>query len=295
MIGLPAWTQTSVELKVSNDMTYFTDRYFSNGIELTITGNFASGAKFWDLLLPGGEMPMTSRSFTVKHNMYTPSDTYTPELLDQDYPYSAYFLVGVKKQSVNPSQHLKTIAALEMGYMGPLAGGEAFQNSMHSVISIAEHVEGWHNQMRNDVCLQYTLGIEKGLLSMQWLEVNAFMTGRLGSPHTDAAMGSSLRIGIIDPYFKHLGLNGPGNLRIWGFCAADARFVCYDATLHGGLNNRHNPYSLDEIYPLYWHFLFGGTLSWKKIRIELAQEVVSPQFSTMMWHRWAYIALMVGF
>ena len=133
------------------------------------------------------------------------------------------------------------------------------------------------------------------MIKAPWLEVNGILAGRLGSPHTDAKMGSSIRVGWFDSYFRHNGLEARKQLQIYGFCSGDVNFSCYNAALQGGLNNSNNPHTLSRINPMFWHMAFGGALVYRKFKIELAQEVVSPQFPTMGWHRWAYVMVMVGF
>lgn len=282
-------------LKVSNDMTYFTDRYFSNGVDLILYLPNTKNIPLRFLLLPNDVHDKVYYGVTFNHNMYTPTDTYTPEINYEDHPYAAYLLVGICKDSYSEQYSTRVSSAFSLGWMGPLAGGQVFQNSMHSVISIAEYVQGWHNQVGNDFCMQYSAIIEKGMIKAPWLELNGILAGRLGSPHTDAKMGSSMRVGWFDSYFRHNGLEARKQLQIYGFCSGDVNFSCYNAALQGGLNNRNNPHTLSQMNPMFWHMAFGGALVYRKFKIELAQEVVSPQFPTMGWHRWAYLMVMVGF
>lgn len=287
--------QHFIELKVSNDMTYFTDRYFSNGIRLNIYGNFLKKSPISHLLLPHKKNNNVYYALTFTHNIYTPSDTYTPEINVNDHPYATYLLIGARKESFNPAIRTKTTSEFQLGWMGPLAGGGAFQNAMHAHISIAEYVQGWHNQVSNDFCLQYTAQIEKGLIHNKWFETNVYMGAKLGSPHTEALAGAYLRTGFFEPFFRHNGISKTSRIQIWGFCSGDANFIYYNAVLQGGLNNRQNRHTLANINPLVGHLTFGGALVYRTVKIELAQEVITPQFTGMAWHRWAYLAVMVGF
>ncbi len=286
--------QRMVSVKVSNDMTYFTDRYFSSGIDVEVFGHFASRLPFSKLLLPHHPDDRVYHALTLTHNMYTPSDTYTPEIQVGDHPYAAYLLLGVHKQQFSRRMKARIDSRLQVGWIGPMAGGKEFQNSIHACISIAEYVEGWHNQIDNDLCIQYGMSMEKGLFSSGWMEFNGYLETRMGAPHTDARSGLLVRTGLIEPFYLHPGPGSGKPFQVWLFCKGDVNFVYYDATLQGGLNNIDNPYTLDRIYPCYWHMAFGGTLICRGIRIELAQEVVSPRFEAMLWHRWAYLSLLVA-
>jgi hypothetical protein len=293
--GFQGFAQHSIELKVSNDMTYFTDQYYSSGIELYYFNSSAKKSTLDFIHLPSKPNSRIYRGLSFTHNMYTPTDTYTPEINAEDHPYASYVLLGTIKESFHYPTKTKITSSLQLGWMGPMAGGQLFQNTMHSMISIAEHVEGWHNQVGNDVCIQYQAGITKGLFQMEGLEVNVFTSTRLGSPHTDAQGGIHLRTGIFDSFFRNNGISDQQTLQIWFFTAADANFVYFNAALQGGLNNPRNPHTIQQIHPNYWHLAFGGAMVFKKVKLELAQEVISPQFESMGWHRWAYIALLMGF
>lgn len=271
-------------------MTYFTDRYFSNGVVLSMYNPIFKKSPFEFLLLPHNTQHPTYWSLSFTHHIYTPTETYTSELKDLDHPYAAYLLFGIKKESYNYRLQVKTTSEFSMGWIGPLAGGEAFQNTMHAHISIAEHVQGWHYQVGNDVCLQYRLKAEKGVFHSNLAEMRMFLEGRLGSPFTDASIGIHFRAGLFENYFKAHGLFTGKLLQAWLFCSGDARFVCYNATLQGGINNPDNPHTLETIAPLIWHCTFGGALQYRSVRLKLAQEVESPHFIEMGWHRWATLS-----
>jgi len=285
----------AIKLKLSNDMTYFTDRYFSNGIELAFYSHFKQNSILKLFQLPHSKGEKDYYSLTFTHNMYTPNDTYTPEIDYKDHPYATYFLIGSRKESFNYKRQIKKTSEFQIGWMGPAAGGKLFQNSMHSVISIAEYVEGWHNQLGNDICIQYNASLEKGLIKSSSFEANLIMEGKFGSPHSEAKIGSFLRTGIFDNYFLHDGIDSEKEIQIWLFCSGDANFVYYNAVLQGGLNNRNNIHTIDDIQTLVWHMSFGGTIVYKHFKLEIAQDVISPQFTDMNWHRWAYVELMFGF
>lgn len=293
LFALPFFSdaQKSISLKISNDMTYFTDRYFSNGIELSISNPIFQKSPFNFLLLPHNDNDRTHWSLTFTHHIYTPTDTYTPEINYEDHPYSSYFLFGLKKESYNYSAQIKKTSEIRMGWIGPMAGGGVFQNSMHANISIAEHVEGWQYQVANDLCIQYNMMVEKGIIRKKRFENHVYLGAKFGSPHTEAQLGTRVRTGIFENYFRDKEIFNGQDFQIWIYCSADALFVYYNATLQGGLINLNSPNTFDEISPLLWHFSFGGALQYKFLKLELAQEVISPQFNGMGWHRWAYLEL----
>jgi hypothetical protein len=284
-----------VELTLSNDMTYFTDHYFSNGINLAVYTSFMAKSPLNKILVLHRENSKVYYALTFTHNMYTPIYFDTISKRSIDHPFAAYFLVGNRKESYTLSQRVKVISELQLGVIGSMAGGQAFQNTMHNYIPFAGPVEGWENQIKNDFCFQYSASLEKGIADVQWMELNLVAGGKLGNPHSEAQLGMYCRLGYFDDYFQHIGINSNREWQLWIFCAGDVNLIAHNAVLQGGMFNRSSSYSLQTINHILWHTRFGGTLVYKNIKLEMAQEVTSPSFPTGLWHRWAYLKLMIGF
>lgn len=284
-----------VELNVANDMTFFTDHYFSSGITLKLYAPFMSKSPFNKIMLPHPADALNYYALTFTHNLYTPIYIDTLNYRSIDHPFAAYVLLGNKKESFVKSQRYKLTSELQVGWIGPMVGGRVFQNTLHDHISIAGPVDGWEYQINNDFCLQYSALFEKGIVDAPGFELNFYTGGKLGIPHTEAQFGMYLRTGYFDDFFNHIGIHKKTNWQLWLFCAGDANYVLYNAVLQGGLLNRENSNSLQTINPILWHSRFGGTLVYKSVKLEIAQEVVSPSFPTALWHRWAYVSFMVGF
>lgn len=283
------------ELNVANDMTYFTDHYFSSGIELSIYAPFMARSPVNRILLSAGKNALNYNGFSFTHNMYTPIYIDTLSNRHIDHPFAAYLLLGNKQKSFNSSRRYILISELQLGIIGSAAGGEVFQNTLHDYIPIAGPVDGWENQVSNDLCVQYSALFEKGLVDIHWFELNANVGGKLGIPYTETQMGLYFRAGYFDDYFQHIGVNRDRIWQVWLFCAGNVRYVAYNAVLQGGLFNAGEAKTLQSIQPVLWHSRFGGTLVYKSIKFEIAQEVISPSFETGLWHRWAYLSLMLGF
>lgn len=283
------------ELNVANDMTFFTDHYFSSGIDLNVYATFMAKSPLNKILIPHQKNSKVYYALTFTHNMYTPIYIDTISYRSIDHPFAAYILFGNRKVSYNETYRLKVISEFQIGVIGSVAGGQVFQNTMHDHIPIAGPVEGWENQIYNDFCFQYSALLEKGIVDLKGLELNAFGGGILGLPHTEAQLGLNFRFGYFDDYFQHIGINKNRNWQFWFFCGGDVNYVAYNAVLQGGLFNTGNSYALESINHFLWHTKFGGTLVYKSIKLEIAQEVITPSFPSALWHRWAYVSLMLGF
>lgn len=283
------------ELKVANDMTFFTDQYFSSGVDIKVYAPFFDKSPFNKILLPNPKDALNYYALTAVHNLYTPIYYDTISHREIDHPFAAYLLFGIRKESFSEAKRLKVTSELQLGLIGPAAGGEVFQNTLHEYIPIAGHVAGWENQIGNDICVQYSAMLEKGLVNFNCFELNATGGVKIGIPHSEVGMGMYFRGGYFDDYFSHIGFSRKNALQIWLFCAGDINFVAYNAVLDGGLFSHQNSYALQTINHYLLHSRFGGTLAYKTMKFEIAQEVNSPSFPSALWHRWAYISLMLGF
>jgi len=285
-----------IDLQVDNDMTYFTDHYYSSGVMLNLFAPFMEHSPLNALLLRdrGGDAK-SYYALTFTHHMYTPIyiDTLSNRVID--HPFAAYILLGNRKEIFNPGKRHKLVSEFQLGVIGPVAGGQAFQNTLHDHISFAGRVKGWDTQVDNDLCMQYNFLYEKGLVKGKWFDLDAYTGGKLGVPHTEAQIGTGFRIGLMDDYYRTIGTGPDEKLQIWFFCNGDVNLVAYNAVLQGGLLHPGEAKILRKINPVIWHTLFGGTLIYKNLKFELAQEVISRVFPNALWHRWAYVKVMVGF
>lgn len=283
------------ELNVANDMLFFTDQYFSSGIELNVYAPFMNKSPFNKILIPHGKNTLNYYALTFTHNMYTPIYIDTLTIREIDHPFAAYILFGNRKESYHKTRRYKVTSEFQLGVIGSIAGGQVFQNTMHDNITIAGPVEGWENQINNDLCFQYSAQIEKGIANLEWMELNVFTGGKIGTPHSEAQLGIYGRFGYFDNYFQHIGINKKRNWQLWLFWAGDVNLIAYNAVLQGGMFNHRNAYALESINRILWHTKFGGTLVYKTFKLEIAQEVISPSFQTGQWHRWTFLSLMMGF
>ncbi len=288
-------SKTIVELTVDNDIVFLIDRYYSSGIELSLYSDWIKKSPIDILLIPHGKNEIVYYSLSIKHRMFTPERTLTPKVIYDDHPYSTYFLMGNQKTSYNLDSRIKITSRLELGVIGPVAGGETIQNKLHDNIPIAQHSEGWHNQVKNDLCIQYSASIEKGVIHLPMVEANCFLSASLGVPHTDAHIGGNLRFGIFDDYFKGIGIDISPDFNIWLTISGAFYLVNYNATLQGGTYNQDNVHTINPINNTLLHGKIGGVIQYKRMSAEYGMEVRSPEFSTAYWHRWGHLVIAFAF
>jgi len=278
-----------------NDIVFHRDRYYSSGITLKLYAEFIKKSPINKILLPSAKNEICYYSLGITHHMYTPEATLTSDIVYGDYPYANYVLLGNYKMSFNTERRVKKTSGIELGLIGPITGGEFLQNSLHEKISIAITSEGWHNQIENDICIQYSALIEKGILNVDWLEVNGFVGGTLGVPHTEANIGTYIRIGYFSDYFKGMPVDVMADWQAWLYFSNSLYLVNYNASLQGGIYNQTSVYTITSINKCLMHAKFGGVVQYKKLSVEYGMEVSSPEYQSAFWHRWGHIAVTYAF
>lgn len=144
-----------------------TDRDYTNGVRLGwLSPAITDMAPGWVALttVPTflGEAPADSVirrvGVSVGQNIYTPADTFASQPIYNDRPYAGWLYASFALQytykrhdprtGINEPVRLDTLQ-LDLGLIGPAAGGEFVQNNFHNLIGVAE-ANGWANQLHNE-------------------------------------------------------------------------------------------------------------------------------------------------
>ncbi|MBX9946703.1 MAG: lipid A deacylase LpxR family protein [Reyranella sp.] len=160
-----------------------------------------------------GEAPATSVirriGVSLGQNLYTPADTFTSQPIYNDRPYAAWLYAGFAlqytykrpdKTGKDEPVRLDTLQ-IDVGVVGPAAGGEFVQNNFHTLIGVAR-ANGWANQLHNEPTVGLTferrwrtgrsLFIEDPKLEFDFIpRVGA----AIGNVATYASVGGTARIG----------------------------------------------------------------------------------------------------
>jgi lipid A 3-O-deacylase len=144
-----------------------TDRDYTNGVRIgwlspAITDMSPGLISATTLPTFFGEPPSDSvvRRFGVSigQNIYTPEDTFASQPIFNDRPYAAWLYASFvlqytykrldQKTGTQEPVRLDTLQ-LDLGVIGPAAGGQFVQNNFHNIIGVAE-ANGWANQLHNE-------------------------------------------------------------------------------------------------------------------------------------------------
>jgi lipid A 3-O-deacylase len=230
-------------------------------------------------------------SLAVGHNLYTPEDISTTELVLDDRPYAGWLHVDLGL--VGQTDDVLRTMQISLGIVGPAAKGEEFQKWIHRVISSPEPM-GWDNQLNNELALML-------VFEQKWRNLSSpgFLSG-LGldidlSPHGSVAVGNVFTYGGVGGTVRlGQGLErdfGPPRIQPAppgsGFCAPRGGFAWY---LFGGLDGRlmlHNifldgnifsdSHSVEKNY-VVGDLVGGAAVSGLGMRLSFTYVVRSPEF-----------------
>jgi hypothetical protein len=143
-----------------------------------------------------------------------------------DRPYAGW-LYGGFFYTVVDADGSELAFGLDVGCLGPCAGGRVTQSFIHKVLDQPDP-RGWRSQQGNELGVVLRVG---GRAPFWRFHPNADLrpgvSVRAGNIFTDLSAEATLRAGRL-----HVSADGPG---VYGFARGAVRAVAYDATLEGGL------------------------------------------------------------
>lgn len=233
-----------------NDTFAGTDRNYTNGVELSYLSApnraFAPLAWIGRRVLRADADDKIYGGIGVGQSIYTPSDTKTTAPLPDQHPYAGWLHMTLSS-FVDSGRTLDTLS-LDLGLVGPDAGGEWVQNNVHDLLG-AEEAKGWQHQVRNEPGFVLTAD-RKWRAIAEWergglgVDVLPSLGVSIGNVLTQAQAGLVLRVGEdladdygpprIRPSLAGGGFFAPRDAFSWYlFAGASGRAVAYNIVLDG--------------------------------------------------------------
>jgi len=190
------------------------DRDYTNGARLgwlspalpSLPDWFANITNFPTLFGEAQPSLVTRRvGISIGQNLYTPQNTDTFQPIFNDRPYAAWLYSSFALQQTYKKVNEKGVEdpirqdtiQLEIGLVGPAAGGEFVQNNFHRLINDAP-ANGWANQLHNEPTLGLTF-------ERRWrvLQGTVFDVPKL---QYDVVPTVGLAVGNVSDYFEAGGI-----------------------------------------------------------------------------------------
>lgn len=288
----PVNTKHSLRIIWDNDFINVrgdgTDRYYTNGMRIDYFYTKKRKAKFpSSLLLNISDDNNNIYGLGIAQFMFTPKDISVPDIQYNDRPYAGALYAIHSLQSINRIKKTKVTSEIRLGVIGPLSFAKETQTWAHNVINYTKPL-GWHNQVPNDIILNYNISIEKQILqpSKQILLVGLFETYS-GTVYNAAGAGFILRVGKFNNYFDDITApqtTKKNKSQLYVFMKPVARVVLSNALLQGGLINQNSNgntgyvLSKDQIERVVVLYDVGISFEKPKFIITISQKSIGPEF-----------------
>lgn len=283
-----------ISVTSENDMFGGTDRNYSNGIRIE---RVSAADRVFPLLresadlIPGLDLERVRlrQGFALAHAIYTPEDISAPVPDPDDRPYAGW--LHVSGTVVASDENTQDALQLNLGIVGPSAGGEFVQTNWHELINGVEP-RGWDSQLRDEP------GIELIAQRMQMYDgpdlplgletdIGLHFGGALGNIRTYAATGAMARIGFdlnadfgpprIRPALSGAGVFRPDQpLGGYLFAGADVRAVARDIFLDG--NSFRDSPSVDDRRIVVGDIQAGVAVHYRQLQVAFTYVHRTEQF-----------------
>ncbi|GAB3553475.1 lipid A deacylase LpxR family protein [Noviherbaspirillum agri] len=201
-------------------------------------GFYSSGMRYTRRYALRDGNALTVFSWRIGQELYTASDIKLPpeQVGAPDHPYAGWLFGGFFKEEHRANGSRKKLG-IDIGCIGPCAGGEWTQTQFHRVIN-QPLPQAWSRQVKNE----FGVVLHAEAAPVRWAlgpsaDLTPNVTARFGNVFTDAGAGFLLRAGRLNVM--------PGQRTLHAFLRADARAVGYNATLQGGYFSKGNPHTVD--------------------------------------------------
>ncbi len=232
----------------------------------------------------------------IEHNAYTPNQINEYAIQYGDRPYAGVLLLKTFLIAANYARRQQFSVSFSTGLIGPGAGGELIQRTIHHWINYTQP-QGWHNQIRNDLVLNYQVDGEKEIYQYgNHFSISSYGAVRLGTLSDKLSAGFTASMGDFKSSFTQPVLvKRPFQWYI--YCQLLGNAVGYDCTLQGGVLNHSSVYTIagSEINRLTLQNKFGIVLIFQSLYLEYYRTGLTEEFKTSLYHRTGGIQIGFGF
>ncbi len=289
---IPVKLENYIRLQYDNDFFSATDRYYTQGIRLTIVHPVIKFSPVSYALIRLKKQALNYYGLQFEQDCFTPKSIRYDTFNYLERPFAATFFVTHTLNSLLPEKKMALQTEVNLGVIGPCARCEDEQKAIHrSLVNIQPL--GWENQIRTNYLINYNVKFEKGLFNKKKREIIGHTALRVGSFYTDLSVGLTARMGLFSPYFSNLGMDinskyRKSNFQFYGILKGNVKGVGYNAPLQGGLFNDKSIYTIsnNRVTRVVVEGMAGFVLTYKRIGLEYSKFYLSPEFKEGLEHHW---------
>jgi hypothetical protein len=275
----------SIRLHYENDFFSSSDIYYTQGINLEVYNPGLKNSFLSRMLLrlPEGK---TNYGIAAEHLGFTPTSISSSAILEGDRPFAACLMAKTFSVSNDSVRNLQVSSTFSFGIIGPGAGGKQFQSAIHRWINDRQPL-GWDNQISNDIILNYSASVVKGLVTLKHLVLSAKASLSAGTLNSYLSGGFILMGGLFENHWGRKSIRRR-KFQVYVYDEPVGSLIGYDATLQGGIFNRTSPYTISnqEICRGVFQNNAGIIFVIRKVQLEYFQSFITKEFATGQLHHW---------
>lgn len=230
---------------------------------------------------------------SLEHIGFTANNIASDQIQFDDRPFAAAIMLKSFLIATDTIQKTRVVSSLNLGIIGPGAFGGDMQTAIHEATGNTIP-KGWHNQIKNDVVLNYELTYEKQLLRFHdFFTFQTTATARLGTLFTNASFGFNATLGIVNSPFT--SVENKKGFQLYLYTQPLLNLIAYDATLQGGLFNRESVYTISgsDIERFTLQNNFGIILQYRWLYLQYSRTILTREFSYGNSFKWG--GMRIGF
>ncbi len=275
-----------IRLNYENDLFISKDYYYTQGFCFEwVASKFKKNP--FSRIFVNYNAGNSQYGLALESNAYTPTDIKQKTIRYNDRPYASVLLLKSFCISVDSSKSKRVISSIVIGFLGPAALGEEIQSSVHRLLNNNEP-QGWKNQIRNDVIINYDLGFDIPILKYKYFSMLSNSKLRIGNYNDKISTGFSFVLGRINDPFS-INNNNDNHYKLYIYNQTIVNAIAYDASMSGGMFNRNSPYTLsfNEINNFTLQDNYGIIFLSGKWHFEIFKSYLTREFKKGTHHRWA--------
>jgi lipid A 3-O-deacylase len=129
---------------------------------------------------------------SLGHQMFTPNNTQSIDLITDDRPYAAWLYLGFAVSL--KEKYVEHFLEIDLGTVGPSALGEQAQNSFHGVIR-SNKASGWSNGLKDEPTLQAFYQKRFKMVVLEYIDFIPYYGAGFGNVLIGGHLGGMIRIG----------------------------------------------------------------------------------------------------
>ncbi|WP_299362736.1 lipid A-modifier LpxR family protein [Winogradskyella sp.] len=300
LIAQTAFGQTNnqykyeIELGTDNDFLIIytgTDRYYTYGI---------NGAFRW----LNNDDHFISKQFKQSLQSYSEInvnvEAYTPDYLsdgsidpNEERPYAGWSYANYSVVMAFSVSYLRL--GLDVGVMGPASQAGDIQNWFHSEITGDPELQGWVNQLPNQlgVNIRGSYGFE--VLEGSSFDIYSTIEVSIGNIYINTRPMIHFRLGKFVPIQNSVGqdnqlLGSKQQVEFYFDTGFGAKVSAFNATIQGNLFNNDSLFEQDEINNLVFNGYFGFCFLKNRTSIEFKYHLATGELKSSEINRYASLS-----